>query len=348
MDHGIFGPDSSKKPPQAQIKSKLGIRKHDPSPVDGTKLWDSIEFLGNGTTIYTKGTNSCIFLCIHGAGHSGFSFTLLAQEIQEFATVVAFDLRGHGLSKHQGGEEDLSIDTLVDDTLYVLSELVKKYPQSTFVILGHSLGGSVAARTSKKIESTVFAERVVGLIIVDIVEGTALEYLPFMVEILQSRPVKFYSEEEAIKWAVQSKNVINMESARISIPPQLVQVKTDSGETHFEWKNNLLKSQKYWLEWFKGLSSIFLASRYPKVCFIAARERLDKELEIANMQGKFRLVTFPNVGHCMMEDDPVSTAKNCHMILDRFRCGLSMADVEFIKEKGVPSFTSSLKKYSKS
>ena len=59
------------------------------------------------------------------------------------------------------------------------------------------------------------------MISVDVVEGTALEYLPFMAEVISHKPKQFKSEEEAIKWAIQTKSVMNPESARISIPPQL-------------------------------------------------------------------------------------------------------------------------------
>ncbi len=345
---GLLGRDIDKPSGPGQVNSKLGLRRpQDASPVDGLKLWDSMEYLEDGTPLYLKGKNSCIYFCIHGAGHSALSFTLLAQELQEFAAVAAYDIRGHGNSRHAGGEADLSIQTLVADAFAVFLEVVRRNPESTFVILGHSMGGSVAARLAKQLETTPNSERVVGLLIVDVVEGTALEYLPYMVEIISHKPKQFASLEDAIKWAVQSKSVMNLSSAKISIPPQLREVKSDGGAAHFEWKNNLLTSQPFWLEWFKGLSSTFLSSKFAKVCFIAARERLDKELEIANMQGKFKLVTFPNVGHCMMEDDPVAMARNCHMVLDRFRCALCMDDVRAIRERGVPAFVTRLKPYSK-
>ena len=327
----------------------LGLKRNlakDYSAVDGRPMWDSVEFLEDGTPVYMKGKNTCIFMCIHGAGHSAMSFTMLAQEVQDFASTLSYDIRGHGFSKHQAGEDDLSIGTLVEDSYKVFEYAAKKYANSTFAIMGHSMGGTIAVRLAKKLETSEFSERVIALITVDVVEGTALEYLPFMVEVVTSRPSKFKSEEEAIKWAVNSKNVLNLESARISIPPQLKQAEKD-GIKYFTWKNDLLHSKQYWLDWFKGLSSMFLASKYPKICFIAARERMDKELEIANMQGKFKLVTFPNVGHCMMEDDPVATAVNCHMVLDRFRCPLSLDDIKTIKEKGIHNFTTPLKAYKK-
>ena len=349
VNHNIFP-----KPPQSggqgEIKSTMGASLNkkvgvDFNPIDGRSHWDSIEYLADGTPVYFKGKETCIFFCIHGAGHSALSFTLLAQELQEFASVLSYDIRGHGYSKHAAGEADLSINTLIADAHAVFAAAATKYSNATFVILGHSLGGSIACRLAKQLETSPLAERIVALISVDVVEGTALEYLPFMAEVINKRPKSFPSVEAAIKWSVHSKTVMNAESAKISIPPQLRENTDGSGEV--VWKNDLLQSEKFWLDWFKGLSSTFLASKFSKICFIAARERLDKELEIANMQGKFRLVSFPNVGHCMLEDDPVSAAKYCHMVLDRFRCPLSVQDVQKIKDHGIPGFHNNLKPYSK-
>jgi protein phosphatase methylesterase 1 len=42
--------------------------------------------------------------------------------------------------------------------------------------------------------------KIQGMLIVDVVEGTAMEALPFMITILNNRPAKFESLEAAIKW----------------------------------------------------------------------------------------------------------------------------------------------------
>lgn len=54
------------------------------------------------------------------------------------------------------------------------------------------------------------------------VEGTAIEALPFMNQILSDRPKYFDSEEAAIKWSLQTSTLRKVESARVSIPAQLV------------------------------------------------------------------------------------------------------------------------------
>lgn len=51
------------------------------------------------------------------------------------------------------------------------------------------------------------------------------------------------------------------------------------------------------LGWFKGLSHIFLNIHIPKILLTAEKERLDKELTIAQMQGRFKVVVIHGVGH---------------------------------------------------
>lgn len=45
------------------------------------------------------------------------SFALLAKEVKHFGTLIAFDFKGHGYSKNTKNLEDMSIDTLVHETI---------------------------------------------------------------------------------------------------------------------------------------------------------------------------------------------------------------------------------------
>jgi protein phosphatase methylesterase 1 len=45
------------------------------------------------------------------------------------------------------------------------------------------------------------------------------------------------------------------------------------------------------------LTSIFLSLRLPKTLLLAGSERMDKELTVAHMQGKFKMLVIDNVGH---------------------------------------------------
>ncbi len=95
--------------------------------------------------------------------------------------------------------------------------------------------------------------------------------------------------------------------------------------------------------WFKGLTQSFLSIRIPKLLLIAEKERMDKELTIAQMQGKFKLVVLQGVGHVMQEDDPVNTALNLYSLIDKFKIPVSMEDLETLAKVGIGMFHPSLK-----
>ena len=136
-------------------------------------------------------------------------------------------------------------------------------------------------------------------IVIDVVEGTAKESLPHMIELLQNRPTSFPSLEIAIRWSVRSKLVRNLESAKVSIPAQL---KLDESSGKYVWRTDLLKSKPFWDGWFDNLSKKFLSCPGSRVLILAGTDRLDTELTIAQMQGKYELILLPSCGHTIQED----------------------------------------------
>lgn len=87
-----------------------------------------------------------------------------------------------------------------------------------------------------------------------------------------------------------------------------------------------MQSKQYWRDWFLGLTNQFLDVKIAKVLLLAEKERMDKDLTIANMQGRFRLNVLHNVGHCMHEDDPLNTARQLHLMITSFRVPVSISD----------------------
>jgi len=82
------------------------------------------------------------------------------------------------------------------------------------------------------------------------------------------------------------------------MPAQVVERTDEStGQTRLEWRTDLLGSQQFWTEWFKDLTSTFLAIKMKKQLILAGSERMDKELTIAHMQGKFQMKVIYDVGH---------------------------------------------------
>ena len=49
------------------------------------------------------------------------------------------------------------------------------------------------------------------------------------------------------------------------------------------------------------MSGKFLATRAARLLVLAGTERLDNELMIGQMQGKFQLAVIPGVGHMLQE-----------------------------------------------
>ena len=165
-----------------------------------------------------------------------------------------------------------------------------------------------------------------------------------MNQILSDRPKHFESPEAAIKWSIQSTTLRKVESARISIPSQLVECEY-KGKPKLTWKINLKDTEKYWLGWFKGLSSIFLSIRIPKILVTAEKERMDKELTIAQMQGKFKLTVLHGVKHSVQEDDYKGFAKMLYNFLKDFRIPTTLAEVAQKKLVGIANYHPTLPDY---
>lgn len=87
------------------------------------------------------------------------------------------------------------------------------------------------------------------------------------------------------------------------MPHQVIPfIDESTGITKYVWRTDLLATKAYWQEWFKGLTQIFLNVRVPKQLLLAGSDRMDKDLTIAQMQGKFKMVVVENVGHVIHED----------------------------------------------
>ena len=64
------------------------------------------------------------------------------------------------------------------------------------ILIGHSLGGSIAVHAAHN-QNLLSLN---GIVVIDVVEGTALGALSSMQSILRGRPQSFKSIEDAIKW----------------------------------------------------------------------------------------------------------------------------------------------------
>lgn len=251
-----------------------------------------------------------LFVCHHGAGSSGLSFARTCKQIRERmsgAGVMSVEARNHGsivFDAAGGLSYDYSLDALADD-LYAMICLTQGKLQwqslPNVVLIGHSLGGAVVTKLACRAS---LGQKLIGYAVIDVVEGSAMDALKSMKAYLASRPTSFASVEEAIDWHVRSRTLRNPTSAKISTPPLLRE--TPSGR--WVWATDLLLTQPFWEDWFAGMSAKFLSGKAAKILILAGTDRLDKELTIGQMQGKFQLQVFPEAGHFVQEDVPEKLA----------------------------------------
>lgn len=389
---------------------------------------DDIELESGTFRIYRRGVEGPLLFFIHGGGFSALTWAVLSATITEQVKCqcLAVDMRGHGDTSCQD-DEDLSVDTLSKDVIKIIFAM---YPTEAppIVLVGHSMGGAVAVHVAHKRTIPSLA----GLVVIDVVEGSALNSLQGMTAFLRSRPQSFYSLSQAIEWSVRSSQLRNLQSARVSFPGQLKRIETGEtatyelesgvafitssattesrshlsrpstkpegthrlpgmaedemaeqeeadetindapdGNSHssrscelshdtvnhvaesaglpdaltvssgspatassnrvtdatlgasnkpqYTWRIDLMRTQQFWHEWFAGLSSLFLSIPEPKLLLLAGVDRLDKELTIGQMQGKFQVRVFPKSGHAVQEDAPDLVAECLARFLVRNR-----------------------------
>jgi len=70
------------------------------------------------------------------------------------------------------------------------------------VFCGHSMGGSLAVHTALKLET--LGSVIAALIVIDVVEGSAMGALRSMHGVLKSRPKSFRTLKNAIRWSRSS------------------------------------------------------------------------------------------------------------------------------------------------
>jgi len=224
----------------------------------------------------------------HGAGSAALTFALFALEVKKLMPelgLLAVEARDHGSVVYTStGEvdDDLTLANLSQDFADIVHLTQKKMgweklPQ--LLIVGHSLGGAVVTDTVKK--ELLGASNVIGYVVIDVVEGSAMDALKHMQAYLASRPATFPSIEAAVEWHIRSRTLRNLESAKASVPSLFIE--SPSGQ--LAWRTSLSKTESYWENWFTHMSSKFLSAKGAKLLLLAGTDRLDKELMIGQMQG---------------------------------------------------------------
>lgn len=85
----------------------------------------------------------------------------------------------------------------------------------------------------------------------------------------------------------RSRTIRNATSARVSVPSLLIEEENPSDLSRpWTWRTDLAQTKPFWEDWFVGLSKKFVEAKGGKLLLLAGTDRLDKELMIAQMQGK--------------------------------------------------------------
>jgi pimeloyl-ACP methyl ester carboxylesterase len=114
----------------------------DTNAVKLSEGWTSGDVKANGITLhyYRTGNGSQPPMVLsHGYTDNGLCWTDLAHAFEKKYDVIMYDLRGHGLS--DAPATGYSIEDNVSDIVGLIHALKLQHP----VIVGHSLGGSIAA-----------------------------------------------------------------------------------------------------------------------------------------------------------------------------------------------------------
>ncbi|KAL2079350.1 hypothetical protein ACEWY4_025094 [Coilia grayii] len=139
--------------------------------------------------------------------------------------VLAMDLRGHGATQVRHAD-DLSTQTMSRDVANVVRATYGEIPPP-IILVGHSMGGAIAVHAT----CGALQPSVVGLVVIDVVEGSAMDVLHSMQNFLRGRPKSFKTIDHAIEWSVKSGQIRNLESAKVSMVGQVRRFEGEEGES---------------------------------------------------------------------------------------------------------------------
>jgi len=272
---------------------------------------EDVDFPGRGVfRVYCAASpgaaaDAPLLVLLHGFGCAALSWAPAARHLLSAAPcrVAAADLRGHGATAAQ--PEELDADTLLADVVALARALALRAPAAPLVLVGHSLGGALAARASAQLPGLA------GLVLVDCLEEAALRAPP-----PPPRPPRFADRAEALRWALRQ----GAARCAAGAAPGLAAALRPLPEGGLGWRTAAAEQTRaLWAGWFGGVTDAFLASVTPRLLLLGGggAERLDARLAVAQMQGRFQLAVLPRAGHAVQEDEPAATATALAAFLQR-------------------------------
>jgi pimeloyl-ACP methyl ester carboxylesterase len=125
---------------------------------------------GHKQSILIRGENinNPVMLFLHGGpGTAQIGFAPKFQsELEKHFTIVNWDQRGAGLSYSKDlKKEDLTIETMVKDTVECIQYLLKRFKQPKLFLVGHSWGSVLGVLTSQKVPELLYAYIGIGQVV---------------------------------------------------------------------------------------------------------------------------------------------------------------------------------------
>jgi pimeloyl-ACP methyl ester carboxylesterase len=246
------------------------------------------------------------FIFLHGAGSSKYSWHQQISQFSKHFLCLAPDLRGHGDSSSC---PSLALPLLVQDLHIVIESHREVIGARSLIFICHSVGGAVGTNYALQSLSNPMTSNQISIsavLVLDLVEGTALDSLTHMKLALGTWPSHFNDINQCIEFSIQQHRPQSHYSAHISVPPLLRPGHDQCQREIFLWKTPLLEYEDDWKGWFQGFNENFLSLSCPHCLIIATIDRLDGQMSAAQMQGRFELfVTHGgNGGHFIQEDNP--------------------------------------------
>lgn len=126
---------------------------------------------------------------------------------------------------------------------------------------------------------------------------------------IDSLPTQYNTCESNPEPVITRDDIIQEEESLNMPPPSSPASSAVSANRKYVWRIDLAKTEQHWFGWFKGLSTAFLNVPVPKMLLLAGVDRLDRELTVGQMQGKFQMQVLPACGHAVHEDVPDKVAE---------------------------------------
>ncbi|KAH0576809.1 Protein phosphatase methylesterase 1 [Spironucleus salmonicida] len=312
-------PEGGMPPPPPSFKVQLSGEGYE--SIDPMNYFDQSQQISTSRgnfQIYTGGEfKRVVYLFIHGAGYSSLSFAEVIKVLKQEAYCVAIDLRSHGKSI----EGDLIFQDLTLDINTVIEQLLPNKEQIPLIIFGHSLGGSLATAVEPQ------NCKLQGIVLIDISENVALQSLPNMQIYLKKKPKVVNGPEAYAEWLIRTNQLLRKESACIQAQNLVSEGKVIT---------DLSKSEKYWEQWFKGMNERWINRQVWKMLLVSSMNKLDKDFEIAHMQGKMNVDVIRNCIHNLHEDSPLDFLQVTTRFLRRLHLSDKLFDREFDFKKPMP------------